>query len=383
MSVRSPRIVIVAFAGSDNLGDRCILAVEVDAIRRRYPDAWIAATTVDPSRVAGLVDQPIRQTDLWRLRREIRSADVVILGGGGIVQDDTSILNLLYFLMPIRYAIAAHVPAVSYGLGVGPIHRQWLRRWTGRVMSGMSRICVRDAHSEKLLHSIGVSSSKIRVTADPAITFTGRATDARIPVGAGPRVAVALRSYRERAGGFIPKSWADNLGLSARASHDALAMKLVPVLRWLADDLEAEFAFVPFQEARDERVHVAVAEAASLGERAANVPWPVSLAKARDILAESDLVLGMRLHACILAAAGGTPFAALSYSPKVRAFAESVGVGEAAIDVGRVSRNDLLGAVRRIWDGRLTLAAALGPATRRLAEAETGNIETVARALGR
>ena len=65
--------MVVAFAGSDNLGDRCIFAVEVDAIRQRYPGAWIAAPAVDPSRVAGLVDQPIRQTDLRRLRREIRS----------------------------------------------------------------------------------------------------------------------------------------------------------------------------------------------------------------------------------------------------------------------------------------------------------------------
>ena len=285
--------------------------------------------------------------------------------------------------MPIRYAIAAHVSTVSYGLGVGPIHRRWLRRWTGRVMSGMSGICVRDAHSEQLLHSIGVIGSKIRVTADPAITLAGREVAAQSPLRARPRVAVALRSYRERAGGFVPKAWAHRLGLSTRASHDALAMRLVPVLRWMADDLDAEFVFVPFQEARDERVHVAVAESASLGDRATNVSWPVSPATAREILAESDLVLGMRLHACILAAAAGTPFAALSYGSKVQAFAESVGVGDAAIDLGRVSRDDLLGAVRRIWSGRRAFAAALGPATRRLVEAEAGNIEAVVRALGR
>jgi polysaccharide pyruvyl transferase WcaK-like protein len=46
---------------------------------------------------------------------------------------------------------------------------------------------------------------------------------------------------------------------------------------------------------------------------------------AMALLASADLVVAERLHAAVLGAAGGTPFVALEYRPKVRDFARSVG----------------------------------------------------------
>jgi polysaccharide pyruvyl transferase WcaK-like protein len=44
-----------------------------------------------------------------------------------------------------------------------------------------------------------------------------------------------------------------------------------------------------------------------------------------DLLASAEVVVGERLHACILAAAVSTPFVGIEYRPKLRDFAESVG----------------------------------------------------------
>lgn len=44
-------------------------------------------------------------------------------------------------------------------------------------------------------------------------------------------------------------------------------------------------------------------------------------------IAASDIFLGEKLHACAMAAVAGTPFIAYEYQPKVRDFAESVGMG--------------------------------------------------------
>jgi polysaccharide pyruvyl transferase WcaK-like protein len=43
------------------------------------------------------------------------------------------------------------------------------------------------------------------------------------------------------------------------------------------------------------------------------------------LAAQAGYVISMRLHGLILAAAAGTPFAALSYDPKVAAFAKETG----------------------------------------------------------
>lgn len=67
------------------------------------------------------------------------------------------------------------------------------------------------------------------------------------------------------------------------------------------------------------------------------LPPGASLGEQLAAIGSASLVVGMRLHALILAAAAGVPALALSYDPKVEAFAAQVGqpvVGEAgrAID---------------------------------------------------
>lgn len=53
--------------------------------------------------------------------------------------------------------------------------------------------------------------------------------------------------------------------------------------------------------------------------------------RAVETIASADLVIGERLHACVIAAAVGTAFVPLEYRPKLRDFAASVGVEELVI----------------------------------------------------
>jgi polysaccharide pyruvyl transferase WcaK-like protein len=68
----------------------------------------------------------------------------------------------------------------------------------------------------------------------------------------------------------------------------------------------------------------------------------VDLDAAMSLLASADLVVAERLHAAVLGAAGGTPFVALEYRPKVRDFARSVGFDD------RTLRTDDLGGLEEI-----------------------------------
>ena len=45
------------------------------------------------------------------------------------------------------------------------------------------------------------------------------------------------------------------------------------------------------------------------------------------LIGRADAVLGMRLHSLIFAAAQGTPFAGVSYDPKVAGFVDYMGQG--------------------------------------------------------
>ena len=64
-------------------------------------------------------------------------------------------------------------------------------------------------------------------------------------------------------------------------------------------------------------------------------------------IASCEVVVAMRLHALILAAACGIPSVALSYDPKVTAFMESTGQGDACIDLAR--KDSLQEILRQVW----------------------------------
>jgi len=53
--------------------------------------------------------------------------------------------------------------------------------------------------------------------------------------------------------------------------------------------------------------------------------------RAIETIASADVVVGERLHACVIAAAVGTPFVPIEYRPKLRDFAASVGVEDLVI----------------------------------------------------
>ena len=64
-----------------------------------------------------------------------------------------------------------------------------------------------------------------------------------------------------------------------------------------------------------------------------------------DLLASASLVVAERLHAAILAAAGGTPFVALEYWPKHRDFARSIEVEDLVVSTDGLTSDRLIAAV--------------------------------------
>jgi polysaccharide pyruvyl transferase CsaB len=323
------RLLLSGFYGMGNAGDEAILAALVQLFREREPGIEIAVLSGSPPTTArehGVIAVP--RMAPGAARAAMRRCDLFISGGGSLLQDVTSAQSLLYYLGLLMLARALRRPAVVLAQGIGPIRRPALRRLTGRVLSGVERITVRDADSAAELRRLGVGESgrpSIEVTADPVFALSpaaperGRELVCGAEPGSRPWVGVSLRPWP---------------GVEAMIPPLAAALRAVterggtPVL-------------LPLQPGEDTPVSRRLAE--SLGGAVLLADVPAS-AEWLALVGQLDLVVAMRLHALIFAAAAGVPCLGIRYDPKVESLLARLQLAPA----GRVEALDVPSLQRRV-----------------------------------
>jgi polysaccharide pyruvyl transferase WcaK-like protein len=101
------------------------------------------------------------------------------------------------------------------------------------------------------------------------------------------------------------------------------------------------------------------------------------------LLSRAELVVGMRLHALIFAAKARTPFVALSYDPKVKAFADLL--EQEALPYGALTEKIIFEKLAQTWQNRSTIKRDLDQRVSKLearAEDNWKSLESLLKLLG-
>ena len=290
-------ILLNGYYGYANAGDEAVLAALLEHLGAQRPDTQFLVTSGDPAATEALHGTTAQVRAFPRqnpkgLVAALRACDLFISGGGSLLQDVTSLRNVVYYAGLMRLARLARKPLMVYAQGVGPLRRPLAQKLARAGVQSARVITVRDEASQQLLQTIGVRR-KIEVVADPVWGMTG----AEAPPSSGKAWCVALREPTHGEADF-------------RAATSTI--------RELAREAGAQLRWLPMQEARD---------------------WPVvepyttpeddvihtEGVHPRDIVAQiagCELMIAMRLHALIFAASRGVPCVAVNYDPKVQALAQ-------------------------------------------------------------
>lgn len=372
------RILIWGGDSWTNQGDAAILAGTIESLLRRAPEAEVVVASGHPEVTRRAHGLPAVRRWTPAFFRSLARADLVLWGGGQMVQNESSRPFLLAQLLFVAVAVALRRTVVCYSQGAGEV-RGTGSRWLARqVLRRLDLITVRDGPSAGRLRSLGLPAASVVVTADPALALTpsgeeeARAALARAGVGC-PFVAIALRRWGHYSGGWRPvrfqrgatQPWFHRLcdDLAAAADHCAGPLGLQPLF----------VPMCPGGDQGDERVAHEVLSRMAHRDRARvleEVPAPAVL---KAILGRAELVIGMRTHAVILGAAAGSPVVSLSYQGKGEAFMDALGLGEYALRVEDVDREGLLRLLDRGWSEReairRTIAQNMPDLVRRAEEA--------------
>lgn len=333
------RIAISGYYGFQNAGDEAVLEGLVTALRARASekDVEITALSIDPARTTLEHSIPaVHRYRLGPLLRTLSHSDLLLSGGGSLLQDSTSAHSIFYYLGVVRMAQIMGKKTMFAAQGIGPLTRKRSRNLTRSVANRLSAIAVRDQGSADLLREIGVTKP-ITVTADPALLLEPE----QLEPATDERCALSLRPWKN-----TEQLLADQL---AQAYADALPD--VPLL------------FMPMHGEQDSEVQtffaVALREHLEGAVRIAKPSAPCNASLLLLIASRARMVIGMRLHALIFAAACGVPAVALSYDPKVAAFMQQSGQADACFDMANGDPKSLQALLSRVWGERKERADAL------------------------
>jgi len=322
----SPNVLICGYYGFGNSGDEAILSVLIRDLNNVFdkPAITVVGGSVEEIAANHQVDA-FHWTDIRRLRREAESSDLMVLGGGGLFQDQQK-FDPAAILTPAHggmsywagFALLSHLvnkPLAIYGAGVGPLSTEEGKRLTTVSFRAASAASVRDEESARLLGELGIH--EVPVTADPVFTMTADRqvgleilANEHIPDGE-TLIAVGIRSWADD--GFIP-------GLADQLDH-------------LIESHDARVVFVPFQTSPHRAENDPAAALRVLSEmkqrsRAAILRGTYTPEDKMAVQAAAAVVIGMRLHSVIMAATAGVPVVALAYDPKVVNTMKVLGAGE-------------------------------------------------------
>ena len=319
------KLLQLGYAGHGNAGDEALLAAELAALRAAGSEPDIRVVSGDPDATLRLhgVDA-VARSDPFALHKALRWCDGLVVGGGSLLQDVTSARPVAFYA-GLALAAGRLGKVVSwYAAGLGPLSRRGNQKLAARALARADYLSVRDPVSLELADDLGVIGAEL--VGDPVLAGVPMVPVPAVkPVRTGrPLLAVALRPWAD-------DGWLDDV---------------VIALTVLAEDMD--LVLVPMQAGVDVELAEAVAR---LVETSRGIPVELvghdgGYVAAISALQHADLVLGMRLHALIAAAAANRPFVALSYDPKVDAFAGQLGVPVTAHLPGRVDAEALMRDVR-------------------------------------
>jgi len=161
------RIVAIGMVGAGNLGDDLISVCLCDHLLGRWPNADLTVILSGKQQPFHYSRSDIhffslpRPTNLLRYANEMRqlkeligAADLILVGGGGLIQDVHSAFNVPAWL---RFASLARPGAQVWGvgLGAGPLLRRFSRFYLRRALPAFDTLQVRDNYSADLLREFG------------------------------------------------------------------------------------------------------------------------------------------------------------------------------------------------------------------------------------
>lgn len=285
----SKKVVISGYYGADNFGDESILEVLIQRLKKDEADITVLSTNPDKTAKTHGVNS-IHSFKLGKVMSALSKCDILVSGGGSLLQDATSVKSLFYYLWVIFMAQFDKKQVLIFAQGIGPINNKIGEFFTKKLLKNCRWISVRDDKSLFLLRGWGL---KPELVCDPLYDLE--------VAGSTPsnRVGIQLRSFK------------------------SLTEKLLITLanRVAIEFADKEIEIYSFQDSLDLEVcqhfeHLLLSVNPNLKTTVISGKTPKEIIK---LIASLEYMIAMRFHAILIALKYGIKTLAINYDYKIEA----------------------------------------------------------------
>lgn len=149
------KVCISGYYGFKNFGDEAILKVLTEHLK----DADVTVFSSDPQFTSVTYGvKSVKGFDLKNVVKTIQNTDILISGGGSLLQDVTSLKSLVYYSLIIALGLLFNKKVIIFAQGIGPINNKFAQIVVKNLLKQCSLVTVRDENSLKLLENWGVNA---------------------------------------------------------------------------------------------------------------------------------------------------------------------------------------------------------------------------------
>lgn len=306
------KYIVSGYIGFDNFGDEAIARVLVEKLRAKDAEE-ITLISSNPEKTARLYN--VKSCGMLKFLPYLRQSDVLVSGGGSLLQDVTSLKSLIYYLGVIYSALILRKKVVIFAQGIGPIKSKIGALLTRFALKKAVKISVRDKKSQELLESWNIASELVH---DPILDLSLENRGKKGTVG------VQLRKFAGLNDEF--------LHTLAQEIAKRFGDKKIEILS-LQDSIDSEVChkFCDFLK--------------KSGMENSTVFENLSSDEIIEHIQNLEYLIAMRFHANVVGIKSGVKTLAINYDPKVEKLAE-----EFNIPTVDLNQTDLSHAFNKLQD---------------------------------
>ena len=282
------KYIVSGYIGFDNFGDEAIQKVLTKRLKSEGAER-ITLISSNPEKTGQIYG--VESCGMLRFLPALMKSDVLISGGGSLLQDVTSLKSLIYYLLVIYSAVIFGKKVEIYAQGIGPIKSALGKVLTRLALRFANKISVRDFASQELLKSWGIEAELVP---DPIFGLEIKKADLAEGVG------IQLRSFEG-----INENFLNNL---ADEIEKHFKDKKIVIFS-LQDTIDLDICKKFSEILKSRNINSAVLHSLNADE-------------VIELIRNLEYLVSMRFHSNVIGIKAGVKTLAINYDPKVKKLAE-------------------------------------------------------------